>query len=100
MTYLADNLDFVEDYLRRHLPPIKMIRPEGTFLVWLDFGALGLAQEALVDLVTNQAKLWLNSGTDFGPQGAGFMRLNVGCPRSILAQAMQQLREALLQKII
>ena len=93
--YVEGNINFVEEFCREYIPQIVPIRPEASFLVWLDCRALGLSQEALVDLFVNKAKLALNDGAMFGAQGEGFMRLNVGTPREIVHQALRQLQEAL-----
>ena len=95
LSYVEGNVLFVEDYLQREIPSIKAIRPQASFLIWLDCRALGLSQTELVDLFVNKARLALNDGSMFGPGGEGHMRLNVGCPRSILAKALQQLKEAI-----
>ena len=71
--------------------------PEASFLVWIDCRELGLSQSELDNLFTNKAKLALNSGTMFGEEGRGFMRLNVGCPRSILETSLKNLQKALNQ---
>jgi cystathionine beta-lyase len=93
--YLQGNLIFVRDFLQQHLPQIKLVEPQGTYLVWLDCSALGRTQPQLDDLIVNKAKLWLDSGTMFGPEGAGFARINIACPRAVLAQALKQLKEAI-----
>jgi cystathionine beta-lyase len=92
---VESNISFVEEFCREHIPQIVPIRPEASFLVWLDCRALNLSQEALVDLFVNKAKLALNDGAMFGVQGEGFMRLNVGTPREIVHQALRQLQKAL-----
>ena len=89
--YIEQNILFAEQYLAQHLPQVKVVRPEASFLVWLDCRALGLSHEALIDLFVNRARLALNDGEMFGHGGEGFMRMNVGCPRSLLQQALQQL---------
>lgn len=99
LRYVEDNIVFVEDFIRKHMPKIKAVRPQASFLVWLDCRALGLGHDDLVDLFVNKALLALNDGEMFGvgttPNcGAGFMRLNVGSPRSILKQALGQLHDA------
>ena len=71
------------------------MRPQASFLVWLDCRRLGLPQPALVDLFVNKARLALNDGTVFGPEGAGFMRLNIGCPRTNLQAALESLAAAI-----
>ena len=91
LSYIEDNIRFVEDYCREHLPQIKPWRPQASFLVWLDCRALGLSHDALVDLFVNRAHLALNDGAMFGIGGSGFMRLNVGTPRAVLRQALEQL---------
>ena len=95
LSYIEDNIRFVEDYCREHLPQIKPWRPQASFLVWLDCRALGLSHDALVDLFVNRAHLALNDGAMFGIGGSGFMRLNVGTPRAVLRQALEQLFQAL-----
>ena len=72
-----------------------MIMPEASFLVWMDFRGLGLSHDDLVDLVVNHAGLALNDGEMFGPQGVGFMRVNVATPRSQLFNALDKLAGAL-----
>ena len=95
LSYIEDNIRFVEDYCREHLPQIKPWRPQASFLVWLDCRALGLSHDALVDLFVNHAHLALNDGAMFGIGGSGFMRLNVGTPHAVLRQALEQLFQAL-----
>lgn len=94
LDYVQGNVDFVVDYCARHIPAIKPLRPEASFLVWLDCRALGLDHDALVDLFVRKARLALNDGEMFGPGGEGFMRLNVGCPRALIEEAMNRLRDA------
>jgi len=94
LDYIKGNIDFTENYLKEQVPGISMIRPQASYLVFLDCRELGLSQEELTRLFAEKAHLALNDGTMFGKPGEGFMRLNVGCPRSVLAQALQQLRDA------
>ena len=91
LRYIEDNIRFVENYCREHLPKIKPWRPQASFLVWLDCRDLGLSHDALVDLFVNRAHLALNDGAMFGIGGSGCMRLNVGAPRAVLRQALDQL---------
>lgn len=95
MVYLKGNLDFVRDFLKERLPEIKLVEPEGTYLLWLDFGGLRLEGDALEDWLVHKAGLWLNDGRMFGTGGAGFGRLNMGCPRGILEQALGRMETAL-----
>lgn len=98
LSYVQDNIDYVIDYCREHLPAIRPLRPQASFLVWLDCRSLGLDHDALIDLFVNKARLALNDGEMFGPGGQGFMRLNVGCPRAILTEALTRLTTALTGK--
>jgi cystathionine beta-lyase len=93
--YLQDNLDFLRMYLAEKLPQIKMTEPEGTYLIWLDFRGLNLTEAEREDLIVKKAKLWLDSGAMFGPDGDGFERINIACPRSTLKQALDQLTGAI-----
>ncbi len=95
LAYVEDNIRFVEDFCRTHLPVIRPLRPEASFLVWLDCTAIGVSQKELVHIFTHDARLALNDGTMFGPGGEGFMRLNVGTPRANLHTAFSQLQAAL-----
>ncbi|WP_294616733.1 MalY/PatB family protein [uncultured Bacteroides sp.] len=95
LEYVQGNIDFTEHYLKEHVPGIGMIRPQASYLIFLDCRGLGLPQEELVRFFVEKARLALNDGTMFGKPGEGFMRLNVGCPRPILQKALQQLSAAL-----
>lgn len=95
LAYVEANIRYVEDFCREYLPQIRPVRPQASFLVWLDCRALGLAQAELTDLFTHKAKLALNDGAMFGPGGEGHMRLNVACTHATLERALQQLRDAL-----
>lgn len=95
LAHIESNIDYVDEFLRKNIPAVKAIKPEASFLVWLDFSALGLSHEALVDMVVNDARLALNDGAMFGIGGEQHMRLNVGTQRAVLEQAMQQLKCAI-----
>lgn len=94
LAYVEDNIRYVEDYCREHLPMIRPLRPEASFLVWLDCRKLGLNHDRLIDLFVNKARLALNDGEMFGKGGEGFMRMNVATPCAILTQALSQLKDA------
>ena len=94
IAYIEGNVLFVEKFLSERIPKIKPVRPQASFLVWLDCKGLGLQGRELADLFTDGAHLGLNDGEIFGPGGESHMRLNVGCPRPVLEQAMEQLAEA------
>ncbi len=97
LAYIADNVTYLRDYLAEHLPQIELIEPEGTYLAWLDMRALGLSQDALGELLMERARLYLDEGHIFGPEGAGYARNNVACPRALLEQALARLRDAVAE---
>ena len=79
--------------------PIKLIEPQGTYLVWLDCNALGLSDSELHEFVLNKAKLWLDDGSIFGVGGEGFERVNIACPRSVLKTAFDRLLAAVSERV-
>jgi cystathionine beta-lyase len=81
-------------YMAEHLPQVTIIPPEGTYLVWCDFNQLGLSPEARKELIMQQARVYLDEGELFGPEGEGFERFNLACPRSILVDALERIRTA------
>lgn len=95
LAYVEGNIDFVCEWFAGNLPEIHPVRPQASFLVWLDCRKLGLEQKDLVNLFVNKAGLALNDGAMFGPGGEGYMRLNIACPHSLLATALSQLKAAL-----
>ena len=95
LAYVQGNIDFVDQFLKEHIPQIHAMRPEASFLVWLDCRGLGLTRGELVKLFVERAGLALNEGSMFGPGGEGFMRLNVGTSRSILKKALNKLKKAI-----
>lgn len=89
--YLAENIQLVREFLTAKIPNIKCVKPESTYLLWLDFSAYGLTQEELDRRITEGAKLWLSNGTIFGADGKGFQRMNIACPRATLTAALDRL---------
>ena len=94
MEYLEGNVEFAVNYINKNIPKIKCSKPQGTYLLWLDCRELNLTQEDLIKFFVNNAKIALNDGSTFGEEGIGYMRMNIGCPRSILEQALLQLKNA------
>lgn len=92
--YIQSNISFVQSYLKENLPQIKLLRPEGTYLVWLDCSALGLTASEREQWLWHKAHLWLDGGGIFGSEGQSFERINVACPRATLVQGLEQLRRA------
>lgn len=97
LDYLEGNLTFLEAFIRERIPQIKVRKPEGTYLVWLDCRALNLNRADLRHFLIHQAGLGLDEGAVFGTPGEGFMRMNTACPRATLAQALEQLAQAINQ---
>lgn len=95
LVYLQQNMDYVINYVETHMPEIKVRKPEATYLLWLDFRALGMDQDELSAFLLAKAKLALNNGGAFGQGGEGFMRMNVACPKATVAEAMERLNAAM-----
>ena len=95
LTYVQGNLDFFVHYVREHMPILKLIPPEGTYLVWVDCRGLGLNDKELRDFLLLKAGVGFNPGHPFGPGGEGFVRVNIACPRATLALALKRLKDAL-----
>ena len=94
LPYLEGNVDLLEAFLADRLPEIKLIRPEGTYLALLDCRALGLAPDALNDFFLRRAGVYFSDGRMFGDEAAGFVRINFGCPRSVLREALERIERA------
>ena len=89
--HLSSNLDFLRRYLKEKLPRVRLIEPEGTYLVWLDFSDYGYSDSELDDLIVHKAKLWLDRGSMFGCEGQGYQRMNIATPRPLLEEALNRL---------
>ena len=100
LAYVRGNIDYIEQFLATELPQISMVRPQASYLVFLDCRKLGLPVNELNALFVDKARLALNDGAMFGREGEGFMRLNVASPRSVIAEAMQRLKEAVAHSSI
>ncbi len=92
--YITKNIDYVIEYVNENMPKIKVCRPEATFLLWLDMSGLGYKTEKLNNFIYKNAKLALNKGLDYGSNGVGHMRINVGTQHKMIVQALEQLRFA------
>lgn len=90
LKYLYGNYNYMKAYCREHLPEFPLAELEGTYLVWMDCRSLGMNSEALEERLVGEADLWLNAGTMYGRAGQGFMRWNIACPRSVLAEALRR----------
>ncbi len=92
--YIADNYLFAKEYIEKHIPKIKVIEPEGTYLLWLDLRGYGLAANEIRSRIIDKAKLWLDDGIIFGRSGAGFQRINLATQRQTLEEALSRLGKA------
>ncbi len=93
-TYLQGNISFMKQFVNKEMPGITLIEPEATYLLWLDFRALGLSDAEIEQRMLHTAKVWLNNGSIFGPAGIGFQRTNIACSRLVLMDAMERMRKA------
>ena len=93
--HLLENIDFVRTYLKEKIPQARLIEPEGTYLLWIDFSALGFSDSELDDLIVNKAKVWLDRGTMFGEEGNCYQRINIATPQALLKEAIDRISEAL-----
>ena len=95
LQYLTQNLNFAREFVDNSLQDVTLVSHEGTYLLWFDFSkfckAHNLTHDQMDELLTTSSKLWLNSGTTFGPAGSGFWRMNIACPKAILEDAMARL---------
>ena len=94
LDYLWDSYLYLEEFFKANLPKVKVMKPEATYLVWLDFTEYGMKNRELVNFATEKAKVGLNDGGKFGAGGEGWLRLNIGCPRTVLEEALDRLGQA------
>ncbi len=92
LEYIEDNADYLDTFIKENMPKIRYRKPEGTYLGWLDFRNIFSTQEELDDFLINKANVGLNSGKTFGNNGEGFVRINLGCQRSILTEALNRIK--------
>ncbi|TVQ40685.1 MAG: putative C-S lyase [Spirochaetaceae bacterium] len=95
LDYLGNNIDYTYRRLREHIPQVSATQPQGTFLMWLDFSRLGMTQQELRETIFCGARVGLNDGLSFGPGGDQHMRLNIGCPRSMVAEGLSRIAAVL-----
>ena len=94
LDYVWENYLFLDGFFKTKLPKVKVMKPEATFLVWLDFTAYKMNDKELWEFATEKAKVGLNNGGKFGTGGDGWLRINIGCPRSILVEALERMEKA------
>ena len=98
LDYLEGNLNFIREFLKEKLPQVKLVEPEGTYLIWLDFSEVTDDRHVLKDIVEEKARLWLDPGIIFGKETALFERINIACPRATIETAMNRLYDAISAK--
>lgn len=89
--YLNDNYKYVRQYLEKHVPQLKILPLQATYLIWLDCSALEITSGAFASQLLQEHKLWVNAGTMYGTAGEGFIRINIACPRELLVQGLNRL---------
>jgi len=94
IAYLSENYRILEDFFKIKLPKVKVMKPEATYLIWLDFREYGMKNDALMKFTLENAKVGLNDGGRFGTGGDGWLRINIGCPKSVLEEALKRLGKA------
>ena len=94
LAYLEENNARTKTFLAQHLPKVRLVEPEGTYLLWLDFSAYGLSDKELNEKIIHEANLWLDDGPIFGAGGSGFQRINIACPWSTLENGLEHLAKA------
>lgn len=95
MSYVADNAAFVKRYVEENMKNVSLVEHEGTYLLWLDFRKTGMSAKEINEMIIHKAKLWLDDGEMFGECGAGFQRVNIACPRSIVKEALTRIARCL-----
>jgi cysteine-S-conjugate beta-lyase len=98
MDYIEVNLVYLQEFVAEKIPQISVVEPEGTYLVWLDCRNLGMEKQELRRLFFKDARVYLDDGIMFGPEGEGFQRINIACPRPILVEALGRIENAINQK--
>lgn len=94
LIYIEDNIDYAMEYINRNIPEIKVYRPDGTYLLWLNFRGLNKSPEEINEALIKIGKVGLNDGSPYGKEGEGFFRLNIGCARSILEEGLRRIEKA------
>ena len=93
--YLYSNYNYLKDFFSLHLPQLTVLPLEATYLVWIDCSSLGLQSAKIAEVLLEKEKLWVNEGAMYGAAGEGFMRLNIACPRELLVQGLNKIKNAL-----
>ena len=95
LIYLEKNISYVREMVSKDFPGVRLVEPEGTYLLWLDFSGLGLSDIELREKIEKKCLVWLDHGTMFGSEGAGFQRINIACPKATLVEAFDRLKRGI-----
>ncbi|MEI8199721.1 MAG: MalY/PatB family protein [Eubacteriales bacterium] len=95
LIYLEENIRYVREIINKEFPGVRLVEPEGTYLLWLDFSGLGLSEKDIREKIEKKSLIWLDHGTMFGPEGAGFQRINIACPKATLVEAFDRLKRGI-----
>lgn len=96
LEYIEGNMDFAVNYIKENMPSLKVIKPEGTYLLWVDFSETGLSDEEVAKALVEKCKVALNNGTSFGMGGNGHQRINLACPRSMVEEGLNRIKKAII----
>jgi cystathionine beta-lyase len=94
LVYVKENVNCVAEFFKNRMPKVKIMRPEGTYLIWIDFRGIGLSHSGIKETLIHKAKVALNDGVTFGIGGEGFFRMNVACPQATVIESLNKIFEA------
>ena len=97
LEYIEGNMDFAIKYIEENMPSLKVKKPEGTYLLWVDFSETGLSDEEVAKVLVEKGKVALNSGVAFGFGGKGYQRINLACPRSMVEDGLARIKKAITE---
>ena len=94
LIYIEENIDFAIGYIQKEIPQVKVSKPDATYLLWLDFRALGKTSDEINEALLKIGKIILNDGRPYGQGGEGYFRINIGCPRSRVEEGLERIKKA------
>jgi cystathionine beta-lyase len=96
LEYIEGNIEFAINYINKNIPSLKVRKPEGTYLLWVDFSKTGLSDEEVAKVLVEKGKVALNSGDSFGIGGKGYQRINLACPRTMVEDGLNRIKKAIM----
>lgn len=97
LTTISNNMDIVIEQFAKHVPDIKVVKPEATYLLWIDYRATGLSEDEIMDQLLHKGRLALEPGSKYGEAGIGFLRMNVACPQTLVKDGVERFIKALAE---